>query len=149
MAVRADRDIGEGRHLILSDIDGDHRLWLCGRAEAPQAIILPLDGDFELRLAAAARYVRRLRGERSGPPAPRLGVTAFQRARLILLIAISDLLSDGRTKREIARGLVYPGLEIGSAAEWKSSAERRRTQRLCDEAKAMVAAGYRWLLRGH
>jgi hypothetical protein len=112
------------------------------------AVLLPLDEDFELRLSAAARLFRRLRGVSSGPPPPRLGVTTFQRSRLALLLNVFDRLGGGASKREIASGLIYPGLDPGSAAEWKASAERRRTQRLCDEARAMVAAGYRRLLGG-
>ena len=35
---------------------------------------------------------------------------------------------------EIARRLVYPHMRIGRGDEWKASSERRRTQRLIDEA---------------
>lgn len=146
--ILADGPTANGRHLIIDDPDGDHRLWLRVASNAPLAMVLPLDDEFELRLGAAARLFRRLRGLGSGPPPPRLAVTAFQRLRLSLLLNVFDRLGDGASKREIARDLVYPGLEPGSAAEWKGSAERRRTQRLCDEAKAMVAAGYRRLLGG-
>ncbi|MDD3799486.1 MAG: DUF2285 domain-containing protein [Novosphingobium sp.] len=37
---------------------------------------------------------------------------------------------------------------MGRGNEWKSSAERRRTQRLIDEALALMDGGYRALLRG-
>ncbi len=147
-AILADRPATDGRHLVIDDPDGDHRLWLRATPSAAAAIVLPLDDDFELRLGAAARLFRRLRGGSSGPPPPRLVVTRFQRLRLSLLLTVFDQLDRGATKREIARQLIYPGLDPGSAAEWKASAERRRTQRLCDEARAMVAAGYRRLLGG-
>ncbi len=146
--ILVERAATDGRHLVIADPDGDHRLWLRTPPGAPTAVILPLDEDFELRLGAAARLFRRLRGLNSGPPPARLGVTAFQRSRLGLLLNAFDRLGSGATKREIAQDLIYPGLDPGSAAEWKASAERRRTQRLCDEAKAMVAAGYRRLLGG-
>jgi hypothetical protein len=146
--VLADGPTAQGRHLIIDDPDGDHRLWLRTAPRAPMAMVLPLDDDFELRLGAAARLFRRLRGFNGGPMPPRLAVTAFQRLRLSLLLNVFDHLGGGASMREIARDLIYPSLEPGSAAEWKASAERRRTQRLCDEARAMVAAGYRRLLRG-
>jgi hypothetical protein len=110
--------------------------------------VLPLDEAFELRLGVALRLLRRLRDGTSGPWPPRLAVTRFQRLRLTLLLNIFDRLAAGHSKREIARELIYPGLDPGPSAAWKASSERRRTLRLCDEAKAMVAAGYRHLLRG-
>jgi hypothetical protein len=148
--ILADGSASDGRHLIIDDPDGDHRLWLRTAPGAPMAMamVLPLNDDFELRLGAAARLFRRLRGMSGGPMPPRLAVTAFQRLRLALLLNVFDRLGGGATKREIAQQLIYPGLDPGSAAEWKASAERRRTHRLCDEAKAMVAAGYRRLLGG-
>lgn len=146
--ILADRSAAEGRHLVIGDPDGDHRVWLRTAPGAPMAMVLPLDDDFEVRLATAVRLFRRLRGLRGGPMPPKLAVTAFQRLRLTLLLNVFDRLGGGASKREIASDLIYPGLDTGSAAEWKGSAERRRTQRLCDEAKAMVAAGYRRLLGG-
>ena len=146
--ILVERAATDGRHLVIADPDGDHRLWLRTPLGAPTAVLLPLDEDFELRLGAAARLFRRLRGLNSGPPPARLSVTAFQRSRLALLLNVFDRLGGGASKREIASDLIYPGLDPGSAAEWKASAERRRTQRLCDEARAMVAAGYRRLLGG-
>lgn len=112
------------------------------------AIILPIDRQFDLRHRAAARFFRRVCGLSAGPPPPGLAVTPFQRSRLALLLNILDRLASGGSKREIARDVIYPGFDPASAAEWKASAERRRTQRLCDEAKAMVATGYRRLVGG-
>lgn len=147
-AIRADNTGVDGRYIILDDPDGEHRLCLRGEAGEPLAMILPIDGQFELRLRAAGRLYRFLCGQPSGPPPPGLAISLFQRSRLTLLLNIFDRLAVGRSKREIARDVIYPGLDAGSAAEWKASSERRRTQRLCDEAKAMVAAGYRRLLGG-
>jgi len=117
-------------------------------SDVPMAVVLPLDEAFDLRLGAALRLFRSLRGEAPGPLPSRLRVTPFQRSRIVLLLAVFDHLLAGSTKRQIARDVIYPGHIAASAAEWKASAERRRTQRLCDEAKAMVAAGYRRLLGG-
>lgn len=134
--------------MILADPDGDQPLWLRAEADRPLAVVLPVDEVFELRLGVALRLLRRVRDGAGGPWPPRLAVTPFQRSRLTLLLNIADRLAAGDSKREIARSLVYPGLDPGPSAAWKASAERRRTQRLCDEARAMVAAGYRLLLRG-
>lgn len=146
--VVADLSAANGRHLVINDTEGDHRLWLRAAPGAKVAIVLPLDDDLELRVGAAVRLFRRLRGFNGGPLPPRLALTAFQRLRLVLLLNVFDRLGGGASKREIACDVIYPGLDPGSASEWKASAERRRTQRLCDEAKAMVAAGYRRLLGG-
>ncbi|MEA3388469.1 MAG: DUF2285 domain-containing protein [Pseudomonadota bacterium] len=134
--------------MILADSDGDLRLWLRAEPDRPLAVVLPFDDDFDLRLGVARRLLRRLRDGASGPWPPRLAVTRFQRLRLTLLLNIFDRLKADNSKREIARELIYPGLDPGPSAAWKASSERRRTQRLCDEARAMVAAGYRHLLRG-
>lgn len=146
--IRRSGDADDGRHLIIAAPEGDHRLWVRTHPGTALAVVLPIDDAFDLRLGAALRLFRSLRGEPPGALPPRLHVTPFQRSRLALLLAIFDRLLAGGSKREIARDIIYPGHEAASAAEWKGSAERRRTQRLCDEAKAMVAAGYRRLLAG-
>lgn len=146
--VRATRAGPDGRHLILADADGDQRLWLRAEDALTPAVVLPLDEAFEIRMGAALRLLHRIRGEPAGPPPPHLAVTRFQRMRLTLLVNIHDRLTAGASKREIARALIYLGLDPGPAAAWKTSSERRRTLRLCDEARAMVAQGYRLLLRG-
>jgi hypothetical protein len=147
-AARLVRDGPDGRHLILADPEGDQRLWLRAEDQRAAAVVLPLDESFELRLGAAFRLLQRLRGDAAAPQPPHLAPTRFQRLRLALLINIVDRLAAGSSKREIARALIYPGLDPGPAAAWKASSERRRTLRLCDEARAMVTAGYRRLLRG-
>lgn len=146
--VLKDGTAGDGRHIVLADDDGDHRIYLPdGRGHA-NAVLIPLDETFEDRLGVAARFFRRLRGEATGGLPPRLCVTAFQRLRLTTLLRCFDREAAGGTKREIAHEIIYPGLDGGSAAEWKASAERRRTQRLCEEARTMVAGGYKRLLGG-
>ena len=78
--------------------------------------------------------------------------TAFQARRLHLLLDILDALLVPDKARpsthEIADRLIYPRLAIGRGAEWKASSERRRTQRLIDEALALMNGGYRALLQG-
>ena len=41
----------------------------------------------------------------------------------------------------------YPRSDLGRAIEWKSSSERRHTQRLVSEAHHLMRQGYRALLQ--
>lgn len=67
---------------------------------------------------------------------------------LDILDAVLDRERTGMTTHEIARRHVYPAMTIGRGNQWKSSAERRRTQRLIDEALGLMDGGYLGLLRG-
>jgi len=80
---------------------------------------------------------------------PTAAPTSYQSQRLDLLLSILDLRGKRHvTSHEVARRLIYPHLDIGRGAAWKSSPERRRTQRLIREAEALAAGGYRALLAG-
>src|SRR3546814_424331 len=69
-----------------------------------------------------------------------------------MMLAILDLLQEpggaGVTSHDVARLIIYPRLSVGRGAEWKSSSERRRTQRLIEEARGLMQGGYRALLAG-
>ena len=148
--VIADRTLSDGRHLIIADIDGPHRIWLKSEAAA-LAYVLVRDDRLPLRLAAIRRFERRLAGAARTRSPPGFRPTAFQRRRLDLLLAILDAIQDRErraTTHEIARRLVYPRMTIGRGSEWKSSSERRRTQRLIHEALGLMQGGYLRLLRG-
>ncbi|WOF45834.1 DUF2285 domain-containing protein (plasmid) [Sphingopyxis indica] len=113
----------------------------------PLAALIPCDALLDARLQALAGLDRWLRGARRG--AQIFGPTAYQARRLHLLLAILDLRQrGGGTSHMVAQRLVYPRLSIGQGASWKSSPERRRTQRLIREAEALAAGGYRALLAG-
>lgn len=152
--ILADRTLSDGRHVVLGDIDGPHHLWLRDTLPGqPLAYVIVRDPAIEARRRAAWRLDRRLAG---APPSRRNDAfrpTPFQRRRLDLLLDILDMLlaspsAPRPTSHEIARHLIYPGMTIGRGMEWKSSTERRRTQRLIDEALALMHGGYRALLRG-
>ncbi|WP_454887162.1 DUF2285 domain-containing protein [Sphingomonas oryzagri] len=152
--ILADRILSDGRHVVLGDVDGPHHLWLRDTLPGhPLAYVIVRDPAIEARRRAAWRLDRRLAG---APPLRRDGAfrpTPFQRRRLELLLDILDMLqappsTPRPTSHEIARRLIYPGMTIGRGMEWKSSTERRRTQRLIDEALALMHGGYRTLLRG-
>jgi len=129
--------------------DGRHYLSLTGTSP-PQglAVLLPLDSDFDVRLEAAARFHRRLRGRSIGPPSPALALTAQRRSRLIQLLHALDYRLAGVRPRAIAAALLDAEAATLPAVEWKSSALRRKTNRLIGDAVALMRGGYRDLLRG-
>lgn len=148
--ILADGQADDGRHLVIEDGDGAHRLWLRAPAsERGWVVFIPVDADMALRLAGAQRFARRWSGLRPGPQPPALRLTLFQRQRLVLLLGVLDGHLAGAGQREIAAALIYPRMTPLHGAAWKGSAERRRTQRLVTEATALMSGGYRGLLRGH
>lgn len=120
--------------------------------DRPVAYVIVRDEAIDIRFAAIRRLDRRLAG---APPArsslPGFQPTPFQRHRFNLLLDILDALDSPTdqtpTTHEIGTRLVYPGKQIGRGNEWKSSSERRRTQRLIDEAIALMEGGYLGLLQ--
>ncbi|MFC3784103.1 hypothetical protein GGR90_000722 [Sphingopyxis italica] len=124
------------------------RIWLrCDPADVPLAALIPCDGMAETRLLAVADLEQWLRGTASASAVSR--PTSYQAQRLDLLLSILDLRGErGVTSHEVAHRIIYPRLIVGRGAAWKSSPERRRTQRLIREAEALAAGGYRALLAG-
>lgn len=147
--IVADRALPDGRHLVIADDDSVHRLWLPdpdpGR---PLAIMIPNDDHALLRSAIAHRLVRRMDGLRPGPLPAAFQPTPFQRQRLTLLLNLLDAYQARAGRREMASVIVYPRMRPLTGREWAASAERRRTQRLLDEARAIMSGGYRALLLG-
>lgn len=145
----ADHQDGADRHIILADPQGDHRLWLHGANAANRpALIIPLDAAFELRVEVMWRFYRRLRGRPAGPLPRTLQLTPLRRARLILLLHALDYRLAGARPRDIAAALVDAEEASLPAIEWKSSAARRKANRLISDALALMNGGYRKLLRG-
>jgi hypothetical protein len=137
-----------GGYYILGDGSITHRVWLrCDPAGGSHAALIPCDAMIETRLQAVSDFERWLRGISSASPAAR--PTSYQSQRLDLLLSILDLCGSAHvTSHEIARRIIYPRIDVGRGAAWKSSPERRRTQRLVREAEALAAGGYRALLAG-
>lgn len=159
--VVADHSLGDGHHLILADEDAPYQLWLRGSlgvgalADRALAYLIVRDDATALRRLVADRLDALLSGAPTARSLKPLLPTAFQQHRLSLLLAILDLVLGGArggappaTTREVAASLVYPRASLPTGAAWKSSSERRQTQRLVDEALAMMRGGYRTLLRG-
>ncbi|OGS49466.1 MAG: hypothetical protein A3J40_00075 [Erythrobacter sp. RIFCSPHIGHO2_12_FULL_63_10] len=141
-----------GRHLVVADRLARHRLVIGKKSTRcdPRYLIFP-DEHLETRLCALAalHYASGCRcgsqGSLSFMP------TDYQRRRFVLLLRILDQMANPvrppPTIRELALQVVYPHSQAGRSIEWKSSSERRHTQRLVSEARYMARTGYRQLLR--
>jgi len=144
----SDLDDGNSRHLVIDAEGIRYRLllWRVAASDQP-AILLPATAD-PARIVAADAVRALLAGAPPPRLSPMLAPTAFQRQRLILLLAILDAHFAGETGRAIGTSLVAPRLAGIGAAAWKASGERRRVQRLIGEALGLMHGGYRALLAG-
>jgi hypothetical protein len=147
--IVAEHEAPDGRHMVVANPDGVHRLWVREpQLGAPLAVIIPADRNFAQRIAAATRFERQLRDVGCGQPQSGYRPTTFQRNRLFLLLNLLDAEKAGASRREMAATLLYRNSAPMGRAEWKGSSQRRRTHRMIDEAKHMMARGYRDLLLG-
>jgi hypothetical protein len=139
----------DGRHVLLNDPAGRHRLWFVGgfRKES-RAFLIPFDGDFNARLHSLQRLHRRLTGRTSGLPLRSQWLSARQRARFTLLLRALDGEREGATRRELAAILLDEEVRDIPAIEWKSSTLRKKINRAVDAATALMNGGYLTLLRG-
>ncbi len=141
-AARADE---QGVHFLHDPGDGQllHLLRLAGVAAGePLAALIPLDLDGLDRLEAVQRLLKSLLG-RAVPADTRL--TKQQRRRIRHMLQAVDGRMNGASYREIA-GVIY-GVSRVASDPWKSSALRDATMDLVKDAFAMIAGGYRALLR--
>jgi hypothetical protein len=150
--VLASQSCLDGQHYVLADLHAPHHVWLRkGPINRPAACIIPRDEGSAMRHLASWRLDCRLMGASAPRASLLLLPTAFQRRRLSLLLAILDRFDAQEARpsmHELASELVYPRSDLPRGAAWKSSAERRRTRRLVEEAFALRDGGYRSLLRG-
>jgi hypothetical protein len=148
--IVADYTDANSREIVVSDGSNQLHIFLSGADVATHpAVILPIDAAFELRLDIAMRLYRRLRGKRNGLLPRPLQLTPLQRARLIQLLHAFDVRADGGGPRDIAVEVLRAQREAAlPAIEWKSSAARRKANRLLRDAAALVNGGYLKLLRG-
>lgn len=126
--------LGNGQHLQIID---------CSAGAASIAVaIVPLDLDGFDRIEAVGRFLSALHG-RAIPPDTRL--TRQQRARLRRMLQAFDGYRAGATQQDIAQII----LSIGQLDrdEWQASSARHAIKALLRDARAMVAGGYRRLLR--
>lgn len=111
-----------------------------GRAVAVAAIPLGIDG-FD-RIEAVYRLLSALHG-RTIPPDTRL--TPQQRARQRRMLRAFDGYRAGATQQEIARIILHIGHL--DRDDWQDSSARHTIKALLRDARAMIAGGYRKLLR--
>jgi hypothetical protein len=133
---------------VIGDARGNIHVWMNERAPSRPAIILSLDASLEIRIEVASRFVRLLHGGAAGPLPRALQLTAQRRARLILLLHVLDFRLGGASARDIAAALIDAEDTALPAIEWKSSATRRKANRLIHDSMALMNGGYKRLLRG-
>jgi hypothetical protein len=132
----------EGDERVIQRFGAELRVPLHGSSAAPAAVLLPFDGPFEVRVAAALRLWRTLNGRKPGKnPA---ALTESRRQRLAQALRALDGRLDGATHREIAAALF--GANAVPERDWISHELRDRTARLVRLGMAMMNGGYRRLL---
>lgn len=148
-SVLADRTDDQGRELLIADESGTLQL-LLEDSEAPRrpAVLLPLDGMFELRLDVALRFARRLQGDRVKLLPTALRLTPLQKSRLIQLLHAFDIHDAGGGPRDVAADVLASEQARLPSVEWKDSHTRRKANRLIHDSIALVERGYLKLLRG-
>ena len=112
------------------------------------AVVIPLDGDFRLRVEGLERFHRLLTGQAAGPRPRRLDLTKLQRLRLSLMLRAAIGRRAGASYREIGTVLFDPKIADMPARDWKHSADHSRLFRLIKDAWFFIDGGYRKLLRG-
>ncbi|MBU2232937.1 MAG: DUF2285 domain-containing protein [Alphaproteobacteria bacterium] len=125
--------LGNGQRLQIADY---------AETESAEVAVIPLGLDGFDRIEAARRLLSALHG-RAIPPDTRL--TRQQRTRLRKMLQAIDGDRDGATQQEIAQVL----FNIGHLHrdEWQASSARHGVKALLRDARAMIAGGYRKLLR--
>lgn len=133
------------RHLVIRGRDEEFRLCVYAfERDQSLSVVIPLDGDFPVRAAAASRLWARMQGRAPGE-AP-CSLSRQRRDRLILMLRALDGHLAAASYREIAEALFGAGrLE---REPWKTSSLRDRTIRLVKGGLALMRDGYRKLLRG-
>jgi hypothetical protein len=148
LPVLASVDTDDGRHVLVDDPDGPHRVWFVDGQTHGSAFLLPFDGDFGARLHSLQRLHRRLTGKNAGPPLRSLQLAPAQRSRLALQLRALDGVLEGASRREIAAVLLDPGARTIPAIEWKNAALRKKINRILARAVTLMNGGYLTLLRG-
>ncbi|MBX3576102.1 MAG: DUF2285 domain-containing protein [Rhizobiaceae bacterium] len=137
------RAADSGREHVRWPSHGVHDLVVDRSSEARiNAISLPLDDAFELRLDAARRFWRELKGKR---PAPAYGALPQQaKGRQILNLRAFDGRQSGAPQRQIAETL-FTHTTV-SSRDWRDHPLRHRVRAILRRADRLVVGGYRDLL---
>jgi hypothetical protein len=108
---------------------------------APMAVVLPLDEDFAVHLAAAARLHAGLKsGARSADRPP-----ANRRLRFKRMLRALDGRGAGASYRDIAVQIL--GADVTDSSAWRTAPARDVAIRLCRAATRLMRGGYLTLLR--
>lgn len=134
-AARADR-------MVLLGNGNQVQVLTVAREGLPLAAVVPLDIDGFARLEAVHRLLAAMH-RRTIPPDTRL--TRQQRQRARRMLQAFDGSRDGATQQDIAQILFRTGPVTRD--EWQASSSRFAIMALLKDARAMVAGGYRHLLR--
>jgi hypothetical protein len=145
VTATADFGVAGIRHLVFDIAGVRHRFQVGDHDRGALAILLPPCAS-ALSAAACDAARRMFAGLSIAEPVRVLRPSALQRQRLTQLLHILDAAMGGATNREIGTGIVYPWLAGTDAVAWKATSERRRVQRLVDEAHGLAASAYRGLL---
>jgi hypothetical protein len=144
----AGRIADDSEDVLLYDLGNGQRVQLVIEPDAmlgqPLAAIIPLDRDGLDRLESLRRLLAALHG-RTVPPDTRL--TRQQRLRLRRMLQCFDGHRDGATQREIAQVVFH--IARLDRQEWQDASARHTIKSLLRDARAMIAGGYRALLRHH
>lgn len=134
----------EGLSIVHGEGASAIRLLVLGDARTDQALaaLVPLDADGLDRIDAVTRLWRALHDR---PSLPDTRLTAQRRRRLRHMLQAVDGSMNGASYREIAN-VIYGAPRV-SADPWKTSALRDSTIDLVKDGFAMIAGGYRKLLR--
>lgn len=110
-------------------------------ADADFGVVVPFDDAWTVRLAAADRLYRHLRGLPVAHP-----LTRQRRQRLKHALRTVDGLRQGATYRMIA--IAFFDEQRVSDEPWKTNALKSQIARLAAYGRRMIDKGYRKLLRG-
>ena len=138
-------DADGGTYLVF-DLGNGQRVELvhpsATRPAKPLGAFIPLNLEGFGRIESVARLLAALHG-RAIPPDTRL--TRQQRARSCRMLQAFDGHRAGATQQEIAQVVLRtPALDRD---EWQASSARHAIKSLLRDARAMIAGGYRTLLR--
>lgn len=148
--VLADIDAARSRHtpdawcLVQGrGVSAVHLALISGaRPDRPLAVVVSLDPDAPLRLAAVSRLWRNLYAGASRAVDP---LPLQKRRRMKQMLRAVDGRDCGATHRQIAEAIF--GAARTAAEPWKTSALRDATMRLVRDGHLMIDGGYHSLLR--
>ncbi|MBB5373999.1 DUF2285 domain-containing protein [Acidocella aromatica] len=131
----------QGAHAMVSLGNGE-RIQVLTTGSGPVAAVVPLDIEGFDRLEAVHRLLAAIH-HRVVPPDTRL--TLQQRARAQRMLQAFDGSRDGATQQDIAQVIFRIGHV--NRDEWQTSSARHAVMSLLRDARALIAGGYRKLLR--